>query len=114
MQSSGRPLLISTPSAQGGPSSVAWRWRSVQSPARDSADGKAGGGYIQRFHRPAFREFRHRGRDRPPDLGYLISAASDVDLDEARTSAAMIEERGFNRGQGLSEDLRGIIGQARK
>jgi hypothetical protein len=32
------------------------------------------------------------------DLGYLISAASDADLDEARASAAMIEERGFNPG----------------
>ena len=48
------------------------------------------------------------------DLGYLISAASDADLEQARTSAALIEERGFNRGQGLSEDLRAIIGQARK
>jgi hypothetical protein len=48
------------------------------------------------------------------DLGYLISAASDADLDEARTSALMIEERGFNRGQRLSEDLTAIIGQARK
>ena len=48
------------------------------------------------------------------DLGYLISAASDADLDEARASAAMIEERGFNRGQRLCEDLTAIIGQARK
>jgi predicted nucleotidyltransferase len=48
------------------------------------------------------------------DLGYLISAASDVDLGEARASAALIEERGFNRGQRLSEDLTAIIGQARK
>jgi len=48
------------------------------------------------------------------DLGYLISAASDADLDEARASAAMIEERGFNRGQNLSEDLTAIIGQARR
>jgi len=48
------------------------------------------------------------------DLGYLISAASDADLDEARASAAMIEERGFNRGQHLSEDLTAIIGQAQK
>jgi predicted nucleotidyltransferase len=47
------------------------------------------------------------------DLGYLISAASDADLDEARASAAMIEERGFNRGQHLSEDLTATIGQAR-
>ena len=31
------------------------------------------------------------------DLGYLISVATDADLDEARASAAMIEERGFNR-----------------
>jgi hypothetical protein len=48
------------------------------------------------------------------DLGYLISAASDADLDEARASAALIEERGFNRGQNLSEDSTAIIGQARK
>jgi hypothetical protein len=48
------------------------------------------------------------------DLGYLVSAASDADLDEARASAVMIEERGFNRGQRLSEDLAAIIGQARK
>jgi|ERR1022692_958749 hypothetical protein len=46
--------------------------------------------------------------------GYLISAASEADLDEARASAAMVEERGFNRGQRLSEDLAAIIGQARK
>jgi hypothetical protein len=48
------------------------------------------------------------------DLGYLISAASDADLDEATTAAAMIEERGFNRSQSLSEDLTAIISQARK
>jgi hypothetical protein len=112
------------------------------------AAGEAGGGHIQCFHRPAFREFRHRRRDCPQadllevlpdvfmpvasighlialkalagrhqdltDLGYLISAASDADLDEARASAAMIEERGFNRGQRLSEDPMAIIGQARK
>lgn len=48
------------------------------------------------------------------DLGYLISAASDADLGEARASAALIEERGFNRGQRLCEDLTAIIGQARK
>jgi hypothetical protein len=48
------------------------------------------------------------------DLGYLISAASDADLSEARVSAALIEERGFNRGQRLSEDLTVIIGHARK
>jgi len=48
------------------------------------------------------------------DLGYLISAASDADLGEARASVALIGERGFNRGQRLSEDLTAIIGQARK
>jgi hypothetical protein len=48
------------------------------------------------------------------DLGYLISAAAETDLDEARASAAMIEERGFNRGQHLSDDLATIIGQAWK
>lgn len=48
------------------------------------------------------------------DLGYLISVATDADLNGARASAAMIEERGFNRGQHLSEDLAAIIGQAQK
>jgi hypothetical protein len=48
------------------------------------------------------------------DLGYLISAASDADLDEARASAAVIQERGFNRGQDLPGDLAAIISQARK
>lgn len=48
------------------------------------------------------------------DLGYLIAAASEADLDEARTAAAAIEERGFNRGQMLSEDLAAIITQAQK
>jgi hypothetical protein len=48
------------------------------------------------------------------DLGYLISAALEADLGEATASAAMIEERGFNRGQRLSEDLTAIIGQVRK
>jgi hypothetical protein len=33
------------------------------------------------------------------DLGYLISAATEADLDEARAAAIEIEERGFNRGQ---------------
>ena len=48
------------------------------------------------------------------DLGYLISAATDADLDEARASASLIEERGFNRGQRLSEDLAAIVSQAQK
>jgi predicted nucleotidyltransferase len=48
------------------------------------------------------------------DLGYLIPSASEADLAEARAAAAMIEERGFNRGQSLSEDLTAIISQARK
>lgn len=48
------------------------------------------------------------------DLGYLIAAASDADLDEARSAATIIEERGFNRGRNLSEDLSTIISQARK
>jgi hypothetical protein len=48
------------------------------------------------------------------DLGYLISAASEADLDEAKASAALIVERGFNRGQSLPADLAAIIGQARK
>jgi hypothetical protein len=48
------------------------------------------------------------------DLGYLIASASAADLDEAAAAAALIEERGFNRGQRLSEDLAAIIGQARK
>jgi len=48
------------------------------------------------------------------DLGYLISVATEADLDEARASALKIQERGFNRGQNLPEDLAAIIGQARK
>lgn len=48
------------------------------------------------------------------DLGYLIVAATDVDLDQARTSAALIQERGFSRGQNLPEDLAAIIRQAEK
>jgi hypothetical protein len=48
------------------------------------------------------------------DLGYLIAAATDDDLDQARTSAALIQERGFSRGQNLPEDLAAIISQARK
>lgn len=48
------------------------------------------------------------------DLGYLISAASEADLDEARAAAVRITERGFNRGQDLPEDLAAIISQARK
>lgn len=48
------------------------------------------------------------------DLGYLISAASEADLDEARASAAVIQERGFNRGQDLAGDLAAVISQARK
>jgi predicted nucleotidyltransferase len=48
------------------------------------------------------------------DLGYLISAASEADLDEARAAAVKITERGFNRGQNLLDDLAAIISQARK
>jgi hypothetical protein len=49
------------------------------------------------------------------DLGYLISGASDADLSlEARAAVAMIQERGFNRGQDLPEELAAIICQARK
>jgi predicted nucleotidyltransferase len=48
------------------------------------------------------------------DLGYLISGASEADLDEARTAVAIIQVRGFNRGQDLLEDLAAIISQARK
>ena len=48
------------------------------------------------------------------DLGYLISGASEADLDEARTAVAIIQARGFNRGLHLTEDLAAIISQARK
>ena len=48
------------------------------------------------------------------DLGYLIYGASDADLSEARAAVAMIQERGFNRGQDLPEELAAIICQARK
>ena len=48
------------------------------------------------------------------DLGYLISAATEADLGEARASVARIRERGYNRGQNLPEDLSAIISQARK
>lgn len=48
------------------------------------------------------------------DLGYLSAAATAADLDEAAAAAALIEERGFNRGQSLSQDLAAIISQAQK
>lgn len=48
------------------------------------------------------------------DLGYLISAASEADLDEAREAVVKITERGFNRGQNLPDDLAAIISQAQK
>jgi hypothetical protein len=48
------------------------------------------------------------------DLLFANSAASDADLNEARAAAAVIEERGFNRGRRLSEDLMAIISQAQK
>jgi predicted nucleotidyltransferase len=48
------------------------------------------------------------------DLGYLISAATEDDLGEARASVARIQERGYNRGQNLPEDLSAIISQAQK
>lgn len=48
------------------------------------------------------------------DLGYLITAATDADLAEARASVAQIQERGYHRGQNLPEDLSAIISQARK
>lgn len=48
------------------------------------------------------------------DLGYLIAAAAEADLSEARKSALKIHERGFSRGQNLPEDLAAIISQTRK
>ena len=48
------------------------------------------------------------------DLGYLIAAATEADLGEARTAAVKIQERGFNRGQNLPEDLAALISQAQK
>jgi hypothetical protein len=54
------------------------------------------------------------GRQDLTDLGYLIAAATEDDLIEARILAVMIQERGFSREQGLSEDLTAVIGQARK
>lgn len=48
------------------------------------------------------------------DLGYLISAATEADLGEARTSVATIQERDFNRGLNLPEVLETIISQAQK
>ncbi|HEU5418556.1 MAG TPA: nucleotidyl transferase AbiEii/AbiGii toxin family protein [Streptosporangiaceae bacterium] len=46
------------------------------------------------------------------DLGYLIPAASPVDLDAARNAVKIIEARGFNRGQDLSKDLGNLITDA--
>jgi hypothetical protein len=48
------------------------------------------------------------------DLGYLIPAASEADLNEARVAVGKIEARGYNRGQNLTEDLAVIISDARK
>lgn len=48
------------------------------------------------------------------DLGYLIAAATDDDLGQARTAAVQIQERGFSRGQNVPEDLAAIISQAQK
>jgi hypothetical protein len=48
------------------------------------------------------------------DLGYLIPAASEADLNEARAAVGKIEARGYNRGQNLTEDLAVIISDARK
>jgi hypothetical protein len=42
------------------------------------------------------------------------AAATGADLEEATAAAALIEERGFNRGQSLSEDLAAITSQAQK
>jgi hypothetical protein len=122
-QSSSRPLRISTLLARGGQSS-ALRWRSAQSPASSGIEDEI----VRRAdllqvlpdvfipvasigHLIALKALAGRHQDLT-DLGYLISVASDADLDEARASAAMIGERGFSRGQRLSEDLTAIIGQA--
>lgn len=48
------------------------------------------------------------------DLGYLIAAATEADLSEARKSVVKIQERGFSRGQNLPEDLAAIISEAQK
>jgi hypothetical protein len=46
------------------------------------------------------------------DLGYLLAAASDADITQARSAVRLIEERGFNRGKDLAAELEGMIGEA--
>jgi hypothetical protein len=43
------------------------------------------------------------------DLGYLISAASPSDLNAARNAVALIQARGFSRGQAVTADLEKLI-----
>ncbi|MDQ2874348.1 MAG: nucleotidyl transferase AbiEii/AbiGii toxin family protein [Actinomycetota bacterium] len=43
------------------------------------------------------------------DLGYLISAATPSDLGAARNAVALIQARGFNRGQDVIADLEKLI-----
>ncbi|WP_349826963.1 nucleotidyl transferase AbiEii/AbiGii toxin family protein [Brevibacterium litoralis] len=46
------------------------------------------------------------------DLGYLLRAASDADLDTAREAASLIMKRGYGRGEDVIGDLESLIEQA--
>jgi len=47
------------------------------------------------------------------DLGYLIPAATPVDLDAARDAVKLIQSRGFNREQDVISDLERLIVDSR-
>ena len=58
------------------------------------------------------RDDRKRPRDKQ-DLANLIGNAGEADLEQARCALDLIEERGFNRGRVLAEELAGAIRELR-
>lgn len=47
------------------------------------------------------------------DLGYLITAATAADLDDARDAVKLIQSRGFNREQDVAADLEQLVVDSR-
>ena len=65
-------------------------------------------------HLLALKALARNDRDRPQDLDdirALLRESSSADVDEARESVRLIEERGFARGRKLSDELEAILRQ---
>lgn len=61
-------------------------------------------------HLIALKVLARRNQDLT-DLGYLIPAASAVELDAAREAVKLIQIRGFDRGQDVLADLEALVAE---